>query len=279
MEQNLSPRAIWISLKLRKLFSYIRTPIIRYVYQQLAIQGSDKELEFLNYGYAYSDKSSLLAQLEEEDKKYLYPIQLYHSTATKIDLAQKSVLEVGSGQGGGAHYVSRYLKPKRIVGMDLSQAAVQLANQKFGSDNLSYVEGDALHLPFNDGEFDVVLNVESSHCYGDVDQFLSEVSRVLKPGGHMLFTDFRYLKQVPALALQLERSGLELISTDDITPNVIEALELDSPRRIEMIEAEFSKEGQRKRYKDFAGVVGTPIFRSFAQGRRTYFTKVLRKPA
>ena len=51
--------------------------------------------------------------------------------------------------------------------------------------------GDSESIPFEDEKFDVVLNVESSHCYGDMDQFMSEVTRVLKPGGHFLWCDLR----------------------------------------------------------------------------------------
>ena len=56
---------------------------------------------------------------------------------------------------------------------------------------LSYVQADAENLPFDDASFDVVINVESSHCYPHIDRFLSEVRRVLAPGGCFGIVDFR----------------------------------------------------------------------------------------
>ena len=54
------------------------------------------------------------------------------------------------------------------------------------------MQGDAQNLPLEDKTYDVVLNVESSHRYPDFKSFLSEVSRLLKPDGYFLFTDFRF---------------------------------------------------------------------------------------
>ena len=44
-------------------------------------------------------------------------------------------------------------------------------------DNLSFVEGNAENLPFDDESFDLVYNVESSHCYGDMGAFIEQVHR------------------------------------------------------------------------------------------------------
>ena len=46
-------------------------------------------------------------------------------------------------------------------------------------------------LPLGDASVDVLVNVESSHCYGNFQKFIAEVHRVLKVGGVFLFADFR----------------------------------------------------------------------------------------
>jgi ubiquinone/menaquinone biosynthesis C-methylase UbiE len=46
-------------------------------------------------------------------------------------------------------------------------------------------------MPFPDASFDAVINVESSHCYPSMGRFLSEVHRVLRPRGSLLFADLR----------------------------------------------------------------------------------------
>jgi ubiquinone/menaquinone biosynthesis C-methylase UbiE len=44
------------------------------------------------------------------------------------------------------------------------------------------VSGDALRLPFGNGSFDVLINVESSRAYDSIERFLHEANRVLRPG-------------------------------------------------------------------------------------------------
>ncbi len=51
--------------------------------------------------------------------------------------------------------------------------------------------GDALNLPFDVSTFDIIINVEASHCYPDQARFFSEVSRILKKDGVFLYADFR----------------------------------------------------------------------------------------
>lgn len=63
--------------------------------------------------------------------------------------------------------------------------------------------GDAEKLPLADASFDAVLNVESSHCYGNVETFFREAARVLRPDGRFLFADFRLQKEMPALEAKL----------------------------------------------------------------------------
>ena len=84
--------------------------------------------------------------------------------------------------GGGAAYVARALDPRRD-GRGRSVAARHRALPRAASPRprLTFQVGDAERLPFGDGTFDVVLNVESSHCYGRFDLFLGEVRRVLRP--------------------------------------------------------------------------------------------------
>ena len=118
---------------------------------------------------------------------------------------------MGSGRGGGASYVSRYLKPRSVVGIDISKYAVRLCNSIHQYPNLSFCVGDSEKIPFESESFDVVLNVESSHCYGNIPLFLIEVKRVLKRGGFFLWADFRLTKEMPALFNCFLDSGLEKI--------------------------------------------------------------------
>ena len=53
----------------------------------------------MNYGYA---EQGFSLSLLEQDKDERYPLQLYHHTATQVNITNKKALEVGSGRGGGA---------------------------------------------------------------------------------------------------------------------------------------------------------------------------------
>jgi ubiquinone/menaquinone biosynthesis C-methylase UbiE len=121
--------------------------------------------------------------------------ELYFFTLQQVpfdlaDYAKRSILEVGCGSGGGLNFLSRIVDADSIVGLDISSGAVRQANAAFSRGRkLRFIKGDAEELPFSDGELDVVLNVESSHNYPDIDKFLGEVARVLKPGGYFSHVD------------------------------------------------------------------------------------------
>ena len=129
--------------------------------------------------------------LAPEDEPNRYCIQLYHRTATQADLGGKQVLEVSSGHGGGAAYLVRTLRPAAYTGLDYNPDGVAFAQKRHHLPGLEFVHGNAENLPFPDESFDAVINVEASHAYPHFDRFLPEMVRVLRPGGHFLYADFR----------------------------------------------------------------------------------------
>jgi SAM-dependent methyltransferase len=87
-------------------------------YNAFAKRARDDTFKFMNYGY---HAPGFNPPLDKSDENERYPIHLYHRVATQIDIADKTVLEVGSGRGGGASYLTRYLNPKSYVGIDISE--------------------------------------------------------------------------------------------------------------------------------------------------------------
>ena len=232
----------------------------------------------MNYGYAERGGTNRPFELQPQDEAERYPIALYRHVATLAPLAGRDVLEVGSGRGGGASYVARYLRPRSMVGLDLSGKAVAFSNKQHSIGNLHFMKGDAERLPFDDHSFDSVINVESSFCYPSIDCFFAEVKRVLRPGGHLHYTDLRLAGEVADWKEAIERSGLELLVERDITANVIEALHRDCARR---------RAGGRRiagrllgTLADiFTGVDGTRIPSMLAAGEMVYCSFLLQKPA
>ena len=199
---------------------------------QTRLLGGDDWL-FFNYGY--EEDPPMRIPLDEADEPHRYFIQLYHRTATQVDLAGKKVLECSCGHGGGASYLVRTAHPASYTGLDLNPAGIEFAKNRHHLANLEFVQGNAQALPFTDASFDALVNVEASHLYPDVPKFLSEVARVLRPGGHFLYTDFRPRSEVAEWEAALATSSLRQISMSVIDQNVLRGNEKNAPRKHERI--------------------------------------------
>jgi ubiquinone/menaquinone biosynthesis C-methylase UbiE len=245
------------------------------VYETMAKKINVADWQFMNYGYvpfAYEIPLTLLP----EDEINRYSLQLYHYLVSIVKVSGKEMLEVGSGRGGGANYIKRYLKPEEITGLDIAYNAVKLANEKHSTKGLQFVQGNAEHLPFANENFDVVINVESSHAYGSVPTFLKEVKRVLRPGGYFLCTDMRSPNGMQTLKTNLLNTGMHLSIEEDITENVINAIELEETVKQQRISDHIPK-WLTKPFKEFAGVKGSKIHEDLQKRSLVYHRFVLQK--
>lgn len=245
-------------------------------YETLVVLDRDRDITFMNYGYAGLDDSKNEIALNDEDQANRYCIQLYHHVVASIDLREKDVVEVGSGRGGGASYITRYLGPRSMRGIDFSKRAIESCRNYYSIDGLSFSQGDAENLPLADGSVDVVVNLESSHCYGSMTRFLREVYRVLRSDGYFLFSDHRDHDKLNLLREQLNDSGLTLVKESDITLNVVRALDLDNDRKQKMI-AQKCPRVLRREAGEFAAMKGTKAYETFKSGSSRYLSFVLRK--
>jgi len=245
------------------------------IYDRLANTYEYFDWAFMNYGFDYNNKSNE-PPLGDEDEEYRYCIQLYHHTVEKLAVQDKTVLEVGSGRGGGTSYIARYLSPKKITGIDYSKNAIKLCNRIHNEHNLRFVEGDASDLPFEDDSQDVVINVESSHCYPSIPQFLSEVKRVLKPGGLFAWTDVCPTEAVNDYEEAFNTCGMKTIDYYQITDNVLRALDAD---KINEVKNEIISKSTpfylKGIIKDFSGMKDTAIYNTLKNGRTQYSFRIL----
>lgn len=232
-------------------------------------------MTFMNYGYASPEATPTL-QLDPEDVADRFGIQLYHAVLADTELAGKDVLEVGCGRGGGSHFMAKYLNPQSIVGLDLAAKSVSFCERRHHAIGLSFKQGDAENLPFPSSSFDVVVNVESSHGYPDVNRFLTEVCRVLRPDGRLLLADFRPREQVETLRHQVREAGFSILDEEPITTAVVAALERQSDQTKKTIDTYMP--GLAKRFLpnclqglyDASAIRGTAQFEKLASGQLQY---------
>jgi ubiquinone/menaquinone biosynthesis C-methylase UbiE len=180
------------------------------------------EMIFMNW--AYEEDPPMAVPLAESDEPNRFFIQLYHRTATQVDLSGKQVLEVSCGHGGGASYLVRTLRPASYTGLDLNPVGIDFCRKTHNLPGLDFAHGNAEDLPFADQSFDAVINVEASHLYSRFPHFLAEVARVLRPGGHFLYTDVRTRSRVAEWEAGLAEVPLRLISERAIDEEVMRGL-------------------------------------------------------
>jgi len=187
--------------------------------------------------------------------------------------AASQVLDIGSGSGGPALFLARTVGCQ-VTGVDINPSSTRAANawaHSLGLDALVHFQhGDASQrLPFVDRSFTTVIGIDSmNHVPGRL-QVLKEWSRVLRPGGRLLFTDptivtgilsneeiatrsaIGYMLFTPLGENErlIQEAGLTLVHTRDATDNsaVLSKrwYEARARRREELIqlegEAEFEK--------------------------------------
>jgi len=100
------------------------------------------------------------------------------------------VLDIGTGTGHTALALAPHVRT--VYGLDLTPEMLAEADrlaEEQGIVNYRSVLGDAHQLPFDDGLFDLVTCRRAAHHFADIDTAMSEMARVLKPGGRLVIDD------------------------------------------------------------------------------------------
>lgn len=137
------------------------------------------------------------------------------------------LLELAFGQGFNLEYLARRHPAMHCAGIDLTPAHLLIASERLRRAALSNTKltlGDFHHLPFNNESFDALFCIEA-FCYAtDLPRALSEVARVLRPGGSFTLFD-GYLPRDPqllnadaALAVELVAKGMAIDGLQVLEP-------------------------------------------------------------
>ncbi len=257
-----------------------KTKLANSWYELLSRVDTGDDITFMNHGWAPVSGDPETIDLPDHLEKHRYEIQHYHNLAAMVPWEGKEAIEVSSGRGGGAAYVFDTFKPRSMIGVDLAPASVEFSNATYADrDGLSFEIGDAQDLPLGDACCDIVINVESSFNYPEQNRFFAEVARVLRPGGHFLFADYRGVKGAGHLRSRLDALAFETIHTEDLSANISRALELSDTEKSEKL--------KRQIPTPLRGLVATFVFsgaaaraeiEKFRSGEKVYILAVLRKP-
>jgi ubiquinone/menaquinone biosynthesis C-methylase UbiE len=247
--------------------SYFKKFMNGYWYPMLTRKLHADDVVFLNYGY--EENPAMGIALATDDAPNRYWIQLYHSTVAPVDLSGRTVLEVSCGHGGGASYLMRTQHPTSYTGLDFNADGVAFCRERHRLPGLDFIHGDAENLPLPDESIDAVVNIEASHAYGHLPRFLTEVARVLRPGGHFLYADFRGRDEVAEWETALADAPLRQLAVRQINADVVRGMERNAEQSLELIRRVLPPV-LRPFGRRFAGVPGSGIYRDLESGKISY---------
>jgi SAM-dependent methyltransferase len=123
---------------------------------------------------------------------------------------ETNTLDIACGTGTSAlHLVRKY--GCRVRGVDIEGSfigqAKRLARKRHLQERTEFQEGDALHLPFPDNEFDVVFSQAFLILVPDKQQAIREAIRVTKPGGAVGWLELSFTQPPPAALFQAAAEG------------------------------------------------------------------------
>ncbi|WP_425390598.1 bifunctional demethylmenaquinone methyltransferase/2-methoxy-6-polyprenyl-1,4-benzoquinol methylase UbiE [Ekhidna sp.] len=109
------------------------------------------------------------------------------------DLQPKRILDIATGTGDFA-IESLKLNPEKVVGVDISEGMLNVGRQKMKkrgySDIIDMQSGDSENLQFEDNSFDAVIVAFGVRNFENLEKGLSEMNRVLRPGGRAVILEF-----------------------------------------------------------------------------------------
>ena len=119
--------------------------------------------------------------------------------ARAADLAEveggSRALDVATGTGDLAIELAR--RGAEVTGLDFSEPMLELARGK--APGVEWVRGNALELPYDDGEFDAVTVGFGARNFADLGRGLAELARVAKPGGRVVVLEITAPRKPPLL--------------------------------------------------------------------------------
>jgi demethylmenaquinone methyltransferase/2-methoxy-6-polyprenyl-1,4-benzoquinol methylase len=107
-----------------------------------------------------------------------------------IPLHPKNILDVATGTGDFAITSYEILKPEKITGIDISDGMLEIGRKKIAKagleNSIELINGDSEAIFFDDNSFDAVTVAFGVRNFENLEKGLSEIKRVLRPGGKLI---------------------------------------------------------------------------------------------
>lgn len=177
----------------------------------------DNDFDLMNHGYFPVANNTSHLLLNTSASLYCHLVDKFTS------VTNKSIIDIGCGRGGGTKHIRRNYDFSEVFGCDYNQmninhCLINPSNCNFMCENAETLEN------YKDGYFDLVLNVESMHCYDNVNKFFDSVKRTLKVGGEFIVADIMDYGIATDIEKELSKR-FKVIEVEDITENVKKSCE------------------------------------------------------
>ena len=155
----------------------------------------------------YNEEGEKTEQVEQMFDNIAYKYDtLNHTLSFNIDRIWRSkaiawlrpfhpqhMMDVATGTGDFAILACNKLQPAKLIGTDISEGMMAVARNKVKkqglSDKITFTREDCTSLSFADNTFDAITVAFGIRNFSDLDKGLSEMCRVLKPGGHLVILE------------------------------------------------------------------------------------------
>ncbi len=240
-------------------------------YDIISTLDKNADLTYINFGFKSVNKkhSDVPDHLKHQLAMYQHVI---HGTV----LRNKKIVEIGSGRGGGAYFITQHYHPQIYIGLDFSSKAINFCQTRLSLKNLQFMVGDAQKVPLENEIADIVINIESAQLYNNIFKFIDEVYRIMRPQGFFLIA-FNYPKhKFPGVLSYFKKKKFLIIKKENITKQVLAAMKSDETTKKQLIEKKVPYV-LRSGFKAFVGVEGSSSYELMKSGKVQYIFFKLQK--
>ena len=164
-------------------------------YSSAVPKGQQVEHMFNKIAHSYDELNHILSLgIDRKWRKSAIRYLQKHSNPSTI-------LDIATGTGDLAILANRMLHPKQITGIDISEKMMEIGQKKIDklemSDVIEFKKEDCTNLNFDSNSYDAIISAFALRNFENLDQCLSEMYRVLKPGGLIVVIDLCSPRRFP----------------------------------------------------------------------------------